>query len=1407
MGTGGVPKLLGDGNKGDYHPQLPIWKKVYNVLSTLVCCGIMKNQERPTSHLTINGLKAMALWDSGADLSCISGSLWKRIKKKPPLIPYRNTLTAANGQVIRSRGVARLHFQFGDYKFDHNVVVLDELKTDIIVGVDIMRQHNIVLDMGRRKIMRRPFEYHKEKVNPATDGIAKTSYVLEPMEAAVIDVATPSTASIGQNFLASGPHVPQGITITNDKRENRILIVNKQIIPIQIRRGDKVCTLEEVKVNHLIENQEEMAKMLKDTFKTGVKDDHWWRHDAMAKYQSTPTTTANLTLQSISTNDVNSSVRVTSKTNNVNNNTDIVQHKLTDAAILDSMKEVPAKYKLQFKNLVRKFEDVFSADPDAVGKCDVYPQKITLLDPTKVCTQRSYNVAPNLQHVVESYVRKLLAQGVIEESKSPWSSPLLLIKKPGPLDPNNIVKSFRIAHDYRKLNSNTLRNSYPLNSVFHLLDRVGGAKIISVLDIASGFWNQVLDEESRPYTAFSVPGMGHYMYTRSAQGLVNSSPCWQRLIDFVISGVPDSYVFVDDIILASDSVEKHLEALEQLFLRFRKHNLKIRVHKVKFGASKVTYLGWDIDVNSGLKPGEIKTKAILNYKEPSTLTELKGFLGLSNFFRRCIPFYSHKVKPLTKLTRNDAKWKGGPLPVDAKTAFLKIKKLLGERPCLKPIKWDRPFYISVDSSGTGTGAVLSQRDDQGIEHPNLYLSKTHAECKKNKSAFQLEAEGIIWVVKQLRCIIQASEIIIRTDHKPLSSVDRSSSPYLDKVYAELSNFNFKMEYMKGQSMIADGLSRQSDHSNCLLCRGNTSDTITTIGAITHAQSVYEDNQGIIDITKEQIVSLQKEDKYLKAIICYLKYNLLPTKYDLRKWVMSMAEKTSIIDGILGTYINGHFKVLAPLHMRETLLTLAHKHEWGGHLNWKRTMAKLYDWHWSNMSEDVKKYCQACTTCQQNNAPPGGHTKMALGKLESPHKFNSHCHLDLLGPLPESGIERFKYCLVITDAYSGFIKVIPLVTKAASEVSKAFLTGWISHFAIPNSCTMDQGSEFVAEVFRNLCSNLGTKLQYSSVEHAMSNGKCERQMRNILSYLRKFIDGKPSEWSHYLPSLMSALNTSIHSDKLHTPYELVFGYKPTISTNYVTKPLNYEDGGLDHLVNQHFKLQEQVKLNYDRAFDRNKNYYDAKLNEHFFKINDIVYLKSPSRTMKLLPRYIGPLRIVEVQSNNNMTMQHVHTGKVYKAHSNRLKLGKHEDQIFQRTETAQKDLNAQNEKFMVNAPAPTHEARPLLQNPPPADVLSQPYNLRRRNRPAGQSQLVQKASWQPPNKEADEEDDENELNDDAVDVEENDSDVLQHTDANLPTSGVGYHGPLTRARRKMIDPRMVNVMKQIKKWSTHYNEPI
>ena len=168
------------------------------------------------------------------------------------------------------------------------------------------------------------------------------------------------------------------------------------------------------------------------------------------------------------------------------------------------------------------------------------------------------------------------------------------------------------------------------------------------------------------------------------------------------------------------------------------------------------------------------------------------------------------------------------------------------------------------------------------------------------------------------------------------------------------------------------------------------------------------------------------------------------------------------------------------------------------------MQKLEDWYWTDMETDVKFYVRSCEKCNLNNPPSGGYTKMEMGKLPETHKFNERIHYDLLGPLPVSSEAKFKYLLICVDAYSSYVRTIPLEDKSAQTVSKAIFRGWICNFSIPLTVTTDAGSEFNSAVFKELCNILGCKLTFSSIEHAMSNGAAERQVRNVISYMRKLI---------------------------------------------------------------------------------------------------------------------------------------------------------------------------------------------------------------------------------------------------------------------------------------------------------------
>ena len=1397
-----------------------MWKRFLHALTAMMCCGLARNEERPTSEVKLNGEKVRALFDTGADLTVASLDTYKAIKKKPRLIPYRNTLTAANGQEIESVGIACFRFKLGNYEFSHDTVILKGLKTPLIIGVDIMKNHDIVLDMGRKRIMRRPGHLPGYQRNPLFSpctcpadmwicqcaanageanmdavavGKARKNLVVEPLQAAVLEIESPEGGSVGDAYVASGLHVPQGITVTNYKGMSRILVANKNNIPIQIRRGEQVCTLEKVEKKNIVTNEEWIRRA----------EQRMELHGDRKIY---------------------------------NHNIDQSKVPLDEKEIEKAVEEVPNKYKSQFTSLIRRFSDVITSDPDRVGKCDVYKQTIRLINPEKIAAQQPYRVAPNLAHLIETYVLKLLKQGIIEHSTSPWNSPILLIKKPGvPIDNNNLMKSYRICHNYRLLNSNTHPDRYSMNSCFSLIDKVASGQIFSTIDVASAFWNQMLDEKSKPYTAFSVPSLGHFQYTRSSQGLKNSGPAWQRLLDFVVSGIPDTHIYVDDVIVASKDMQSHLKALELLFERFRQHGLLCRVSKLKFGAKTVNYLGWKISSKTGISPGDLKIKAILDYKEPKNITQIKGFLGVCNFFRKCVPFMSFITKPLTQLTRKDSTWQEGTrLPPDARDAFEKLKRILTSKPCLKPIDFNKDFYITIDSSAFGTGLVLSQLHGS-VEHPNLYLSKTNPDCHKKRSAFHIESEGIIWGMRQLKPLIAAGKCFIRTDHKPLASLDKTSTPMLDKVYAELEDFNFTMQYLPGKSMISDGLSRQDDHSKCLLCKGEPAGSVDSITVSNWAEladvlnggrrkleselqnrfnnvneicpqphSCYELDleeprnnmhpERLMAISDSQILEQQKFDRYIKAIVCYLKFNKLPDKPELRNWVMRLAPNAEIVNGIVGLRVGQIFKILAPMPIRPTLIHLAHDSAFGGHGNWKKTLGRLNYWTWPGITRDVENYCLSCTRCQQNNAPGGGYTKMPLNRLKIAQKFGDKIHADLLGPLVPSGESNYRYCLILTDSYSSFTKVIPLVSKHSDEVAKAILTQWISHFMCPLSITTDQGSEFTAGVFRNLCKYLGCELVYSSIEHPQSNSMAERTIRNILGYVRKFIEGQADNWSGLIPNLMGALNTSIHSDKKVTPFQLVFGYQPVLPTTLSGERYNYEAGGLPQLMWNHYKLQQEALLNRNKAFERNKAYYDQKMNKKSFQPGDIVYLQAPSRTMKMDNRFIGPMKVIAVRDVDNLHMQHLETGKSYFAHFNRVKLGYLRDQTAHTTNTRfqgyEEDGDVTNGTSdsdggaVQNAESATPALNPAGQagNELADDLL--------RNLNSSKGEVIkgeEKKEAQQAVK--------NVQNEPAKDY------VYRDTDATLSRP---IYGPMTRARKKLLDEKgMKNILNTIKNWNQYY----
>ncbi len=367
---------------------------------------------------------------------------------------------------------------------------------------------------------------------------------------------------------------------------------------------------------------------------------------------------------------------------------------------------------------------------------------------------------------------------------------------------------------------------------------------------------------------------------------------------------------------------------------------------------------------------------------------------------------------------------------------------------------------------------------------------------------------------------------------------------------ELQEFQpFTIQYMKGTSMPADGLSRQ-------------------VEAISVA----------LNINHLQILDLQKQDVQAKALAIFLTYNQLPSKYTLREFVKTNARRFILKNQVLGAMLKDRFVAYAPRSIRETLLRLAHDDKLAGHCGVQKMLLRLQqDWLWPNMEEDITIYCRSCHECNtgnvSNNSKP-----CPLEQMETTTFFNQKVHLDLLGPLPNSN--GFKYLLVMIDSFSKWIELTPLRSKEMEEVSEAFFTNWICRHGVCVQLQSDQGKEFSNRLFAILCNRLSIRQGFSSVAHPQSNGLAERQMRTTLAYLRKYLDGK-NDWSILLPYIASAHNTTVHSSTHYTPYMTANSRQIRLPSSPVP-PSTYAENNLEQTLSLATQIQKAAKQSYPHS---------------------------------------------------------------------------------------------------------------------------------------------------------------------------------------------------------------------------------
>ena len=456
-----------------------------------------------------------------------------------------------------------------------------------------------------------------------------------------------------------------------------------------------------------------------------------------------------------------------------------------------------AKDRETLSDVLSAYQDVFE---ESLGHTNVVTHKINTGDSPPI-RHRPRRLPYAHREEAERQINEMLNQGVIRPSSSPWSSPIVLVKKRN--------GEFRFCVDYRRLNQVTQNDSHPLPNIADILDSLGNAKYFSTLDLRNGYWQISIDPKDRPKSAF-VTSSGLFEFNRMSFGLTTAPATFQRAMEIVLAGLNfDSCLcYLDDVICFGRSMQEHNNRLQAVLERFREHNLRVKLCKCQFAATEVSFLGHRVS-QDGVSPDPEKVVAIKRIPKPSCVKEVRSFLGLAGYYRRFIKDFATLAAPLTKLTTKEVSKQPFTWTNECDMSFIQLRSQLCTAPILAYPKFDRLFTLYTDASDVGLGAVLSQNDDNGVERVVAYASRALSDRERNYATTEKEALAIQYGTQHFRLYLLGRHFKIVTDHsalKWLSTIEPKGR--IGRWIMDLQEFQFSVEHRAGKiHQNADALSR------------------------------------------------------------------------------------------------------------------------------------------------------------------------------------------------------------------------------------------------------------------------------------------------------------------------------------------------------------------------------------------------------------------------------------------------------------------------------------------------------------------------------------------------------------------------------------------------------------------------
>lgn len=839
----------------------------------------------------------------------------------------------------------------------------------------------------------------------------------------------------------------------------------------------------------------------------------------------------------------------------------------------------------QMDQLLRKWSKVFAAHEEDYGRTDAVQHHI----PTGVAPpsrERYRPVPPSIFPELRRLLQSMLESGVVSESSSPWAAPIVLVKKKD--------GTWRFCVDYRKLNGLTHKDAFPLPRIEESLTCLKQSRWFSTLDLASGYWQVEVDPQDRKKTAFTTP-LGLYEFQRMPFGLCNAPATFQRLMQRCLGSMVNDtlLIYLDDIIIFSPDFQSHLQHLEQVFDKLWRHGLKLQPHKCSLFQPKVNYLGHVVS-KEGVATDPEKTIAVQRWKPPTTVREVRSFLGLAGYYRRFIPGFSRVAAPLHALTTGTATQKDRPVQwtEGCQVAFDKLKRALVSPPVLAYADFSRPFHLYTDASLDGLGAVLSQVQE-GRERVIAYASRSLLPTErndKNYSSFKLELLALKWAVtEKFKDYLWGVKFTAFTDNNPLVHLKTATLGAVEQRWAaQLANFDFDVKYRPGvTNKNADVLSRFPQEEETKAC------------------PVMAEGAEEAEAPESEWAERQQEDPALQEVRAWLQRGRLPTTEDrsaarpaakrlLRDW-----SRLRLEEGVLQRKVREQhtgdvlWQIVLPPAWTHKVWKQYHQNM--GHMGAARTEAALRrGFFWPNLGPEVREWSAGCPQCvQRKNLPV---VKAPLVPIECSYPLEIIA-MDYLS-LGRKG-DYYQHILVMTDLFSRHSWAVPTRDQTAVTTAKALWRTVIQTWGCPEKILSDRGATFESTVVAELCQLYGCTKLRTTPYHPQGNGACERFNQTVLSLLRLLEEDDHPRWPDKLPALLQAYNNSEHSCTGLTPHFVLHGRHARLPVEMATgAPHTRTRYDMDGWVRSHHQTllsaYQRVAAMTQQRQQRDKARYDSRI---------------------------------------------------------------------------------------------------------------------------------------------------------------------------------------------------------------------